>query len=292
MADSVSDTSASPAGSSKRSRVAKSVSRNAQAVLSKGIVYFLSHRSLWRPFLSCLPQYLALYVSVVVGMFSFTYVPQLAVLFFVDGPLAVGTAILLVLNESVTVVNALARQYLLRDALVNTFDGTLLTRNKTGMVQEGREVKFGGGLDPIQKLGKLVKSPFDGFGVKSLLRYFLYLPLNFIPVVGTAAFFFFQARSRGGTVHDRFFQLKKWAPSQRVDWLETHKGPYTAFGIVAGLLEMIPVASVFFTYTNTVGAALWAADIDAVDAPHDAPVNAPVPIIDDTQDTGVTGGEQ
>jgi hypothetical protein len=28
---------------------------------------------------------------------------------------------------------------------------------------------------------------------------------------------------------------------------------------------MIPVASMFFTYTNTVGAALWAADIEAMD---------------------------
>ncbi|KAL6858047.1 hypothetical protein ACO1O0_005494 [Amphichorda felina] len=36
-----------------------------------------------------------------------------------------------------------------------------------------------------------------------------------------------------------------------------------SFGLVATLLEMIPVASMFFTYTNTVGAALWAADIDA-----------------------------
>lgn len=28
------------------------------------------------------------------------------------------------------------------------------------------------------------------------------------------------------------------------------------------LLELVPVASIFFTFTNTVGAALWAADIE------------------------------
>jgi hypothetical protein len=27
---------------------------------------------------------------------------------------------------------------------------------------------------------------------------------------------------------------------------------------------MVPLASIFFTYTNTVGAALWAADIEAM----------------------------
>jgi hypothetical protein len=36
------------------------------------------------------------------------------------------------------------------------------------------------------------------------------------------------------------------------------------FGLVATLLEMIPLASMFFTYTNTVGAALWAADIESM----------------------------
>jgi len=35
------------------------------------------------------------------------------------------------------------------------------------------------------------------------------------------------------------------------------------FGTVATLLELIPFASIFFTFTNTVGAALWAADIES-----------------------------
>lgn len=35
-----------------------------------------------------------------------------------------------------------------------------------------------------------------------------------------------------------------------------------SFGVAAVLLELIPVASIFFTFTNTVGAALWAADME------------------------------
>lgn len=35
-----------------------------------------------------------------------------------------------------------------------------------------------------------------------------------------------------------------------------------SFGIAATLLELVPVASLLFAFTNTVGAALWAADID------------------------------
>ncbi len=37
---------------------------------------------------------------------------------------------------------------------------------------------------------------------------------------------------------------------------------YVRFGMSAVLLEMIPFAGLIFTFTNTVGAALWAADIE------------------------------
>ena len=35
-----------------------------------------------------------------------------------------------------------------------------------------------------------------------------------------------------------------------------------SFGVVAALLEMVPIASIVFAFTNTVGAALWAADME------------------------------
>ena len=35
-----------------------------------------------------------------------------------------------------------------------------------------------------------------------------------------------------------------------------------SFGVVAIFLEMVPFLGVLFTFTNTVGAALWAADME------------------------------
>ncbi|KAF7561422.1 hypothetical protein G7046_g2715 [Stylonectria norvegica] len=282
MADSVQASSSQP----KRNGVVDSVSGKAQEVIKedfgkarvlvtdaaksqaylyplKGIFYFVTHRSLWKPFITKLGPYIALSVSVVGGMFAFTYLPQLALSVFVNGPLAVFTTVLLVLNESATLINVISRGWLLQDALLDTFDGTLIARNDTGIVQEGREIKSGN--DPMQKLGKILKTPFDKFSPKAIIRYFVYLPLNFIPVVGTVLFIIVQARTRGQGVHGRYFQLKKWSASARADWLSKHVGPYTSFGLVATLLEMIPLASIFFTFTNTVGAALWAADIEGKD---------------------------
>lgn len=35
-----------------------------------------------------------------------------------------------------------------------------------------------------------------------------------------------------------------------------------SFGIATVLLELVPLASIFFAFTNTVGAALWAVDLE------------------------------
>ncbi|KAK3191181.1 hypothetical protein K4F52_002769 [Lecanicillium sp. MT-2017a] len=282
-----SSSTSSSGDKSRQRRVVDSVGEKAQAVLKedygkaksvamdavksgsylyplKGILYFLSHKSLWKPFRSCLGPYLTLSVSVVAGMFTLTYVPQLAIQVFVSGPFAVVTTVLLVLNESSAIINAVSRGWLLQDSILDTFDGTLVARGATAVVGEGRELRGGGASgDPMKRLGKVLKSPFEKFGPTAMVRYLMYLPLNFIPVVGTLVYVYMQGRNRGRMIHDRYFQLKQWSKAQKAQWQQKHLGPYTGFGLVATMLEMIPVASIFFTYTNTVGAALWAADIEA-----------------------------
>ena len=113
----------------------------------------------------------------------------------------------------------------------------------TGIVAEGRHMKSGS--DPIAKLGKrmmlssvrtrqanqtlceVIKKPFAKFAPSAIIRYFLYLPLNLIPVVGTLLFVIMQGRTYGPSAHARYFQLKKWSSSQRDEWVEQHKAAYT-----------------------------------------------------------------
>jgi hypothetical protein len=169
----------------------------------QGIYYFLSHRTLWKPLLSKLAPTMTLSTGVIAFMFIFTYLPQVAVLTFVNGPLATVTTILLTLSESSTIINLISRTFLLQDALVDTFDGVLVARNQTAVLAEGRQLKPGNFGDPINKLGKLLKSPFEKFTPKALVRYVMYLPLNFIPIVGTVIFVLLQGRNRGNSVHTR-----------------------------------------------------------------------------------------
>lgn len=145
----------------------------------QGIFYFAAHPALWKPLRSKLAPYLTLYSSVLGSMFFFTYLPQLAVMAVVNGPLAVFTTALLILNESSTITMTISKNYILREAILDTFDGTLLARNSTEIVAQGRELKPRG--DSIDRLGKALKAPFQKFSINELVRYVIYLPLNFIP---------------------------------------------------------------------------------------------------------------
>lgn len=103
-------------------------------------------------------------------------------MFFTSGPLAAVSAALLVLSESSTLTMVLSKALLIEDSLIDTFDGTLVERGHSGLVAKERQVKGGGAGDVIARLGKLAGKPFAKFTPTAIIRYLMYLPLNFIPV--------------------------------------------------------------------------------------------------------------
>jgi hypothetical protein len=157
-------------------------------------------------------------------MFAVTYIPQVALLTLFNGPLAVFTTVLLVLSESSTIFSVLSKNFLIDEALIDTFDSTLLSRNQTTLVSKERQVKSGN--DPVAKLGKLVSKPFAKFAPSAIIRYFMYLPLNFIPVVGTVLFVILQGRKFGPTAHARYFQLKQMKKQEKERFIEQRKAAY------------------------------------------------------------------
>lgn len=202
----------------------------------QGILYFLSHRSLWRPLARKIIPTFTLGLGVTAFMFAFTYVPQMAVMAFTSGPIAAITAAVLVLSESSTIANILAKTLIIEDALIDTFDGTLVSRECTTLVSDGREIKSGS--DPMAKLGKLIKKPFAKFTPKALVRYLMYLPLNFIPIVGTAIFIVVQGKKAGPERHARYFQLKEMNNSSKKEFVEARRGAYTRYVLCIQLQTM------------------------------------------------------
>jgi len=139
--------------------------------------------------------------------------------------------------------------------------------------------------DAVARLGKMLKKRYERFTPTHLLRSLMYLPLNLIPIVGPAVYLVALARRSGGTVHRRYFQLKGMGSRQREDWIQQKRAAYTSFGIPAVLLEMIPFAGIAFTFTNMVGAALWASDIEKSNKQARPPTHEEADF--DEQETGV-----
>lgn len=98
----------------------------------------------------------------------------------------------------------LSKALLIEDSLIDTFDATLVARGHTALVEKERQVKSSGVGDAVQRLGKLAGKPFAKFTPKAIIRYLMYLPLNFIPVVGTVMFVVLQARRYGPHAHSRY----------------------------------------------------------------------------------------
>jgi hypothetical protein len=190
----------------------------------KGILYFCSNRTLWKPLAAKLVPTMSLGLGVTVFMFAVTYVPQVAMLTLFNGPFAIFTTVLLVLSESSTIFSVLSKNFLIDDALIDTFDGTLVCRNMQTLVQNERQVKSGS--DAVGKLGKLVSKPFAKFTPSAIIRYFMYLPLNFIPIVGTVLFVILQGRKFGPTAHARYFQLKQMKKQEKEQFIENRKAAY------------------------------------------------------------------
>jgi uncharacterized protein involved in cysteine biosynthesis len=88
------------------------------------------------------------------------------------------------------------------------------------------------------------------------------LPLHAIPIVGTIAWIYLNGTVLAWETHQHYFDLKGWAyPEQRM-FVKKLQAEYTAFGVAAMSLESIPGLGLLFTFTNAVGSALWAADLE------------------------------
>lgn len=195
-------------------------------------------------------------------LFAVTYLPQLAIQIFTSGFLAPITTTLLVLSEAQTITTILAKPIFLQEALTDTFDAVLISKGQEHLVSRGREVKGQRSNQEnwVGRLGKKVTSTRERWSFDGIVKRLLYLPLNFIPLVGTALFVFARGRAEGPRFLNRYWQLKGGKAKEQ--HVEKAPGAYTAFGTVSVLMEMVPVVGIFFSFTNTVGAALWAADIE------------------------------
>lgn len=117
--------------------------------------------------------------------------------------------------------------------------------------------------DPVKELGKPTTSAvYSPFSFRQIIEFIVFLPLNFIPVAGTPMFLIMTAYRAGPLHHWRYFKLLGFTKKERNMYISNRKLQYTGFGIVALVLQLVPVASMLFLLTTATGSALWVVKLE------------------------------
>ncbi|POY76896.1 hypothetical protein BMF94_0149 [Rhodotorula taiwanensis] len=98
--------------------------------------------------------------------------------------------------------------------------------------------------------------------VRLLLLKVLLTPLSFIPGLSLCILSSIRALTLGRYLHKPLFEVKKMSPSQIELWMTEREINYRVFGLVASLMERIPLVGLVFSISNRIGAAMWAHDLE------------------------------
>ncbi|KAF9104416.1 hypothetical protein BGX27_010106 [Mortierella sp. AM989] len=119
--------------------------------------------------------------------------------------------------------------------------------------------------EPAKEVKKRRRDRVHAASVRTAQRVLLWLvtlPLNFLPVIGQIVFCYINGKARVPDIHAKYFDLKGMTDDERKDWIKKRQNHYTTFGFMCQVLELVPVLGIFFSFTNTIGAALWAIDLE------------------------------
>ncbi|KAJ7168789.1 hypothetical protein C8R46DRAFT_239582 [Mycena filopes] len=228
----------------------------------RGFWFCLRHPFLWpllrARFLPCL------LISIVVlpTLFIFTYLPQVAFLAIFQGHFAWFNAVFLVLGEATAIITLLFESFFVDETLVEIFDAVLVHQGFTTLVAN-RRIIVESGADPVKQLGKPTKSAlYSPFSLRLSLEFVLFLPITFIPLGGGPLYCLVLGRRAGPFQHYRYFKLLGMNAQERAAFVKKRQWKYTWFGMVALLLQFVPVLSMLFLLTTAAGASLWAADLE------------------------------
>ncbi|CEP63994.1 uncharacterized protein LALA0_S09e07228g [Lachancea lanzarotensis] len=143
------------------------------------------------------------------------------------------------------------------------FDAALTKMGHSDFLESAKKVL----IAPLKKLTwkspefwfVVVPSKIGSLKLKVFSSVFLSV-ISLIPIIGPTIANQLLSPKRGFSYNRRLFELKSLNGSQIKDKFYEHLGQYTAFGVMAGLLELIPVMSILTIPSNIIAGALWASD--------------------------------
>ncbi|KAJ7240723.1 hypothetical protein C8J57DRAFT_1562147, partial [Mycena rebaudengoi] len=195
-----------------------------------------------------------LVVSLIVlqTLFLVAYLPQVAFLAIFQGNLAWFNAVFLVLGESASIIALLFEAFFVDEALVEIFDAASL-RSRAPSFPElvaTRRVIIPAGTDPVQQLSPTKKSAiYSPFSFRLSIEYILFLPLTFVPLAGSPLYCLVLGRRAGPFHHWRYFKLLGLSKADHAAFVKKRQWKYTWFGMIAQLLQLVPMLCILFLLT-------------------------------------------
>eukprot|EP01119_Soliformovum_irregulare_P002228 TRINITY_DN12514_c0_g1_i1.p1 TRINITY_DN12514_c0_g1~~TRINITY_DN12514_c0_g1_i1.p1 ORF type:complete len:266 (-),score=28.26 TRINITY_DN12514_c0_g1_i1:37-834(-) len=97
----------------------------------------------------------------------------------------------------------------------------------------------------------------------SALLFLVTLPLNILPILGSVGFALINGCLKGWSFHEDYFSMKGLTWWEQYYHVKDNYEDYLRFGAMGTFLGLIPGLNLLCIFTNYVGAALWAADMDS-----------------------------
>jgi hypothetical protein len=219
----------------------------------QGLVYYIANPSLWLISLCPFLMTIAVALISVISLFDAGLHPQAYSLEKAGLPAswARSVAILLVLVEIslITIIYSQTctpcfRDTIFKKVLRNRGHGDLLA-NTNGQFQSCRRCK---------KIGC--------FRASIISLRIATLPLNLIPILGTIIYIWTNGALSSWELHLPYFSMKGFDYGQQKQIVADNKWSYSSFGMQVAFLSLIPGFGFIFLFTNSVGAALFASDLE------------------------------
>lgn len=178
------------------------------------------------------------------------------------GPVGIGWATYIVTQASIQISSTLMLILVMPEIEKLVFDSILSKEFNDDLVLIAK-------LRRIKKVPVLVEFTNFLFSVPNLMiiPYFVVRALiiflfGLIPFIGPLVIAYIKAPTRGLQAQARYFKLKDYTTKEIKAIYKKNKNDYRGFGLMANILESLPIINLFFMYTNTIGAALWVAKIE------------------------------
>lgn len=162
---------------------------------------------------------------------------------FGHGPGAFLNAAFLVLGEGAVIIALLFEALLVDETLVDVFDAVTSPVPLSSEAIDQLQVLIKQGLEHlvsstrildqdapncVKKLGRPTTSTvYSPFSFRQILEFILFLPLNFIPYVGTPAFLIVTGARAGPFAHWRYFKLRGLTRKKRNAEIRQRRWEYT-----------------------------------------------------------------